>query len=313
MRRGLDTAVSSLRTGDSVLDLVGATPLVRLARFAEGLDVRAKLEFLNPGGSVKDRIARAMVEDAERRGLLRPGGVIIEPTSGNTGIGLCMVAAARGYKAVIVVPEGYAHHKVRLMRGLGATVIRTPEENGMRGAIAKANEIASETPGAFMPNQFANASNPAAHFETTGPEIWEQCGGRIDAFVTGVGSTGTFVGCARYLSPRNPRMLRVAVEPQGSILNGGEPGSHRVEGIGLSFLPEILDRSLIDESVMIMDEEAFDAARRLARVEGILAGGSSGANAAAALRIARRLGPGRTVVTILPDGAERYPDQGIFE
>lgn len=301
-----------MKTADSLLELVGATPLLKLCRFAPGLDLRAKLEFLNPGGSVKDRIARAMIEDAERRGLLKPGGVIVEPTSGNTGIGLCLAAAARGYRAIIVVPEGYAENKVRVMKALGAEVVRTPKEAGMKVAIEKAKEIVAATPGACMPNQFSNPANPRAHYETTGPEIWEQGEGKVDALVTGVGSTGTFVGCSRFLREKNPHLLRVAVEPQGSILDGGEPGPHEVEGIGLSFIPEILDRSLIDESLMIRDDEAFETCRRLARTEGLLVGGSSGANAAAALKIARRLGPGKTVVTVFPDGAERYPGQGIF-
>ncbi len=306
-----ETAFSA-RTAGSLLDLVGSTPLLEISRFAGGLPILAKLEFFNPAGSVKDRIARAMIEDAERRGLLAPGGTIVEPTSGNTGVGLAAVAALKGYAAIFVVPEGYAHHKVKIMRGLGATVIRTDESLGMRGAVARAEEIVASRPGAYMPQQFRNPANPLAHYETTGPEIWEQCGGRIDALVLGIGSTGTFVGCARYLSERNPKLLKIAVEPQGSILRGGEPGRHEVEGIGLSFLPEILDRSLIDDSIMIGDEEAFEACRRLARTEGILAGGSSGANAAAALRVARQLGPGKVVVTLFPDGAERYPDQGIF-
>ena len=301
------------RTSASALDLVGNTPMVKLSRFAPGLDLRAKLEFYNPAGSVKDRIALAMIEDAERRGVLGPGGVIVEPTSGNTGIGLAMVAAAKGYEAILVVPEGYAHGKCKVMQGLGATVVRTDEAKGMRGAIAKAEEIVASRAGAFMPQQFRNAANPRAHYDTTGPEIEEQCDGKIDAVVIGVGSTGTFVGCARYLGERHPGLLRVAVEPQGSILEGGEPGKHAVEGIGLSFYPDILDRSLIDESMMIKDDEAFAACREIGRTEGLLVGGSSGAAAAAARKIARRLGPGKTVVTIFPDIAERYPQQGILE
>lgn len=300
------------RAAGSLLDLVGSTPLAAISRFAGGLPLFAKLEFLNPAGSVKDRIAKTMIEDAERRGLLKPGGVLVEPTSGNTGVGLAAVAAVKGYEAIFVVPEGYAHHKVKVMQGLGATVVRTPESLGMRGAIVRAEEIVASRPGAYMPQQFRNPANPRAHYETTGPEIWEQCGGKIDALVVGVGSTGTFVGCARYLSERNPKILKVAVEPQGSVLRGGEPGPHRVEGIGLSFIPEILDRSLIDDSIMIEDDEAFEACRRMARTEGLLVGGSSGANAAAALKVGRRLGPEKVVVTVLPDGAERYPDQGIF-
>ena len=307
------TIETASRTASSALDLVGNTPMVRLSRFAPGLDLRAKLEFYNPAGSVKDRIAKSMIEDAERRGLLSPGGAIVEPTSGNTGIGLAMVAAAKGYEAILVVPEGYAHGKCKVMQGLGATVVRTEEARGMRGAIAKAEEIVASRPGAFMPQQFRNAANPRAHYDATGPEIDEQCDGKIDAIVIGVGSTGTFTGCARYLGERHPGILRVAVEPQGSILKGGEPGRHAVEGIGLSFFPEILDRSLIDESITVMDDEAFAACREIGRTEGLLVGGSSGAAAVAARKIARRLGAERTVVTIFPDIAERYPGQGILE
>ncbi|HET9793033.1 MAG TPA: cysteine synthase family protein [Thermoanaerobaculia bacterium] len=308
----MTTAIAS-RTFESAIDLVGHTPMVRLSRFAPGLDLRAKLEYFNPAGSVKDRIAKAMVEDAERRGVLKPGGTIVEPTSGNTGVGLAMVAATKGYAAIFVVPEGYAHLKCRVMQGLGATVVRTDPAKGMKGAIAKAEEIVASRPGAFMPQQFRNPVNPRAHYDTTGPEIEEQCDGKIDAIVIGVGSTGTFIGCARYLGERHPGLLRVAVEPQGSILQGGEPGPHKVEGVGLSFFPEILDRSLIDEAIMVPDDEAFEACRELGRTEGLLVGGSSGAAAAASRKVARRLGPGKTVVTLFPDAAERYPEQGIFE
>ena len=293
---------------------IGATPLVELARFARGAArIFAKLEWFNPGGSVKDRIARAMIEDAERRGLLRPGGTIVEPTSGNTGVALAMLAAVKGYRCVIVMPEGYGQVKARLMEALGASVVRTPAADLMSGAIARARQIAAETPGAYMPDQFSNPANPRAHYETTAPEIWKVLGGSVDAFVAGVGTTGTFMGVARFLRERLPGLLRVAAEPQGSILGGGERGPHAVEGIGLSFFPEILDRGLIDEVVTIDDATAFETCRVLAREEGLLAGGSSGVAAAAALRIARRLGPGKTVVTIFPDGAERYPGQGIFE
>jgi len=308
----MTTAFAS-RTCDSLIDLVGNTPMLRLSRFAPGLDLRAKLEYLNPAGSVKDRIAKAMIEDAEKRGQLSPGGTIVEPTSGNTGVGLAMVAAAKGYQAVFVVPEGYAHLKCKVMQGLGAAVVRTDPAEGMKGAIAKAEEIVASRPGAYMPQQFKNPVNPRAHYDTTGPEIEEQCDGKVDAIVIGVGSTGTFVGCARYLGERHPGLLRVAVEPQGSILQGGEPGPHKVEGVGLSFFPEILDRSLIDESIMVSDDEAFAACRELGRTEGLLVGGSSGAAAAAARKVARRLGPAKTVVTLFPDAAERYPEQGILE
>jgi cysteine synthase A len=272
----------------------------------------AKLEFLNPGGSVKDRIALVMIEDAEERGALEPGGTIVEPTSGNTGVSLAMIAAVKGYRCVVVMPEGYGRTKAKLMEALGAQVVRTPASELMSGAIRRAEEIARET-GAFLPNQFANPINPLTHYETTAREIWAEFGDSIDAFVAGVGTTGTFTGVARFLSERIPRLLRVAAEPQGSILSGAEHGPHQVEGIGLSFFPPILDRSVIDEVLVVTDDEAFETCRVLAREEGLLVGGSSGVAAAAALRIARRLGPGKTVVTIFPDGAERYPDQGIFQ
>ncbi len=300
-------------TAGSVLAAIGNTPLVELPHFSRGAArILAKLEWFNPGGSVKDRIARAMVEDAEKRGLLAPGGTIVEATSGNTGVALAMVAAAKRYRCVIVMPEGYGDMKARLMRGLGAEVIRTPSDAMMIGAIERASQIVRETPGAYPPNQFYNPVNPQTHYETTGPEIAAQIGGPIDAWVAGVGTTGTYMGVARYLSEQNPGLLRVAVEPQGSILGGGAPGPHDVEGIGLSKIWPIFDRSLMDEVLEIRDKEAFDTCRALAREEGLLVGGSSGAAAAGALRIAERLGPGKTVVTLLPDGAERYPDQGIF-
>jgi cysteine synthase A len=297
----------------SVAAAIGNTPLVELTRFGQDTArMFAKVEWFNPGGSVKDRIALAMLDDAERRGLLRPGGTIVEPTSGNTGVALAMLAAVRGYRCVVVMPEGYGHVKARLMEGFGAEVVRTPAKGLMSGAIQRARDIVAQTPDAYLPNQFANPVNPKTHYETTGPEIWEAAGGRVDAWVAGVGTTGTFTGAARFLAERNPRILKVAVEPQGSILGGGRQGSHAVEGVGLSFLPEVLDRSLIDEVLTIDDATAFEAARRLAREEGLLAGGSSGLAAAGALQIARRLGPGKTVVTLFPDGAERYPGQGIF-
>jgi len=293
---------------------IGNTPLVELSRFAAGAArIFAKLEWFNPGGSIKDRIALAMIEDAEQQGLLAPGGTIVEPTSGNTGVALAMLAASRGYRCVVVMPEGYGAVKARIMQALGATVVRTPADALMRGAIERAQQIARETPGAYLPNQFANPVNPRTHFATTGPEIAAAAPEPVDAFVAGVGTTGTFTGVVRFLKSRYPNLHRAAVEPQGSILGGGARGSHEVEGIGLSFFPEILDRTVIDEVITVPDAEAFEACRRLAREEGLLIGGSSGAAAAGALRVARRLGEGRTVVTIFPDGAERYPYQGIFK
>ncbi len=307
-----DTAV---RSAGPVPASIGATPLVELSRFARGAArLFAKLEWFNPGGSVKDRIAKAMVEDAEERGLLVPGGTIVEATSGNTGVALALIAASRGYRCVIVMPEGYGAVKAKLMAAAGAEVVRTPADAKMAGAVARADAIAASTAGAFVPSQFTNPVNPRTHYETTGPEIAEQIGGgtRIDAWVAGVGTTGTFVGVARRLAERHPGILRVVVEPQGSILAGGAAEPHEVEGIGLSQIWPILDRSLIDEIITVPDAPSFETCRTLAREEGLFVGGSSGAAANAALQVARRLGPGKTVVTLFPDGAERYPDQGIF-
>lgn len=308
------TAARPLTVVDSALELIGNTPIVRLSRYApDGAEVWGKCEFLNPGGSVKDRLGLGMIRDAEREGKLKAGGTIIEPTAGNTGVGLALVGAARGYRVILCVPEKYSIEKQKVMGALGGTVVTTPNDDGMQGAIRKAFELAAEIPGAYVPQQFANPSNPRAHYETTGPEIWEQTEGRLDAIAIGCGSSGTFVGVARFLREKLPNLLCVAVEPQGSILGGGPCGSHKVEGIGMSFIPEVLDRSLIDEVITVPDDEAFESVKALARTEGLLVGGSSGANAAAARRIGRRLGPGKRVVTILPDSAERYMSKGIFD
>jgi O-acetylserine dependent cystathionine beta-synthase len=307
-------AARPLVVADSSLDLIGKTPMVRLSRFAGSgtAEILAKCEFLNPGGSVKDRIGVGMIRYAEEEGFLKPGGTIIEPTAGNTGIGLALVGVARGYRVILCVPERFSIEKQKIMTALGGSVVRTPDALGMKGAIEKARALAKEIPGAYVPQQIANPSNPRAHYETTGPEILEQCEGRLDAIVIGAGSTGTFMGVAQFLVERLPALLKVAVEPQGSILGGGKPGPHKVEGIGASFLPEIWNASLADEIIAIDDEEAFAAVLEIARTEGLLVGGSSGCNAAAARRIARRFGPGKRVVTLLPDGAERYVSKGIL-
>jgi len=304
--------VASAARAANLLDAIGHTPLVELKHFARGAArIFAKLEWFNPGGSVKDRIAKAMVEDAEARGALGPGGTIVEATSGNTGVALAMVAAVKRYHCIIVMPEGYGHLKAKLMQSLGAEVIRTPADAMMAAAVDRARQIVAETPGACFADQFCNPVNPRTHFETTGPEIAAAVDGPIDAWVAGVGTTGTFIGVARFLSEKYPGVQRVAVEPQGSILGGGAPGPHEVEGIGLSRIWPIFDRALTDEVLEIRDKEAFDTCRQLAREEGLFVGGSAGAAAAAALRVAERLGAGKTVVTLCPDGAERYPDQGI--
>lgn len=307
-------AARPLTVVDSVLDLIGNTPVVRLRRFLgrDAADVFAKCEFMNPGGSVKDRLGIGMILAAERDGRLTPGATIIEPTAGNTGIGLALVGAQRGYTVILCVPEKYSIEKQKLMAALGATVVTTPTDEGISGSIRKALELSAEIPGSFVPQQFSNPANPQAHYDNTGPEIWEQLEGRVDAAVIGCGSSGTFVGTVRYLRERNPNLLRVVVEPEGSIFAGGTAGPHRVEGIGQSFWPEILPKELIDEVQMVDDEEAFATVREVARTEGLLVGGSAGCNLAAARRIAKRLGPGKRIVTILPDGIERYMSQGIL-
>jgi cysteine synthase A len=306
---------AGLRVAEDVTELIGRTPMLRLQRLTspETADVYAKLEFLNPGGSVKDRAALGMILDAEQRGLLHPGSTIVEATAGNTGVGLALVGVNRGYRVVLFVPEGFAEEKCMLMRGFGAEVHRTPEAEGMSGAIRAALALAKTDPNVFAALQFENQANPRFHHDTTARELWEQMEGRIDAFVSGVGTGGTFSGIARYLKEQDPRILTVAVETQGSILQGGQPGPHRVEGIGVSFVPKTFDREIADEIVAVPDPEAFAMVKRLAAEEGVLAGSSAGAMVHAALEVARRLGPGRRVATIIPDSAERYLSKNIFE
>ncbi|MFZ0392930.1 MAG: cysteine synthase A [Terracidiphilus sp.] len=308
-------ALPQLRTASDITHLVGNTPMLQLTRLwpEPGAQIFVKLEFLNPGGSIKDRAALGMILDAESRGLLSPGCTILEATAGNTGVGLALIGVNRGYKVKLFVPEGFAEEKCILMRGFGAEVIRTPEAEGMAGAIRRANEAAASIPGSFMAGQFSNQANPKFHHDTTAAEIWEQLDGRIDAFICGVGTGGTFSGIARFLKERNPRVLTVAVETEGSILQGGEPGKHRVEGIGVSFIPETFHRDVCDRVVMVKDDDAFAMVKRLAAEEGVVAGSSSGANVYAALEIARELGPGKRIATIIPDSAERYLSKKIFD
>lgn len=297
------------RRGDSVLDLIGNTPLVRLNRIVgeEVAELYAKMENLNPGGSVKDRIALAMIRDAEEKGLLSPGATIVEPTSGNTGIGLAMICAAKGYKLVLTMPDTMSIERRRLLASFGAQLVLTPGQEGMRGAVARAERIAAETPGAFMPQQFKNPANPEVHRRTTGPEIVEALGGVPDAFVAGVGTGGTITGVGRFLKERSPRVLVVAVEPERSpVLSGGEPGSHRIQGIGAGFVPEVLDTGVYDRVMRVRDEDAWEMRKTLARREGLMVGISAGANVFAAAGVARELGKGKRVVTILPDTGERY-------
>ncbi|HEX7997994.1 MAG TPA: cysteine synthase A [Pyrinomonadaceae bacterium] len=303
-------------TTENIIDLVGNTPLLHLSRFARPplADIYAKLEYMNPGGSVKDRAALGMILDAEERGQLKPGSTIIEPTAGNTGIGLALVGVQRGYRVILCVPEGYSIEKMKIMEALGGEIEYLAKEEGMKGAIRRARELSEKIPNSFVPQQFENPSNPCFHEQTTAREIIEQMEGRIDAIVIGAGTAGTFTGVARAIKNHNADALCVLVEPEGSIIGGGPPGDHKVEGIGQSqFIPKNCDLGVADEVVMIYDEEAFATVRRLAETEGVLAGGSSGAAAAASYRIAERLGAGKRIVTLFPDGAERYMSQGIFD
>lgn len=298
--------------------LIGHTPLLELRRLEEklGLQARliAKLEAMNPAGSVKDRVARALLDDAEKRGILKPGSVIIEPTSGNTGIGLCAVAAARGYRVIIVMPETMSAERRLLMKAYGAELVLTEGGAGMAGAIAKAEELHKDMPGSFIPGQFVNPSNPAAHFMTTGPEIWEDTEGNIDVFVAGVGTGGTITGTGKYLKGLNPRIKIVGVEPDGSpVLSGGQAGPHKIQGIGAGFIPETLDASVMDEVVRVKDKDAFELSRLMGRTEGFLAGISSGAALWAAVEQAKLPeNRGKTLVALLPDGGDRYLSTELY-
>jgi len=306
----------TLGIAESILDLVGRTPLLHLSRFAPPprAAVYAKLEWLNPGGSVKDRAALGMILDAEQRGVLRPGATIIEPTAGNTGIGLALVGVARGYRVILCVPRGYAVAKMKLMEALGGEIEYVAQESGMAGAIDRAHELAANIEGSFIPQQFENQANPCFHEATTAREIIEQMDGTIDAVVIGAGTSGTFVGVSRAIKRTNPDALCVLVEPEGSIYGGGPPGPKKIEGIGQKdFIPEIFDASLADEIMMVMDDETCAAIKELARTEGVLGGWSTGAAAAAAKKIAERMGEGKRVVTVFPDGIERYLSQGILD
>jgi cysteine synthase A len=307
--------MSRLRVADDITQLVGETPMLQMKRLvpAGSADVFAKLEYLNPGGSVKDRAAIGIIARAEQDGKLKPGGTIVEATAGNTGIGLALIGVNRGYKVKLFVPERFSEEKVKIMRALGAEVTRTPDAEGMQGAIRQAKELVATDPTAFMAGQFENLANPDYHYETTAREIFEQLDGRVDALVVGCGTSGTFSGVARYLKEKLPGILAYAVETQGSILGGGLPGPHKVEGIGASFIPKTFDRSVCDEVLMVMDDEAFGMVKELAAKEGVLAGSSGGAAAFAALKIAKKLGAGKRVVTIIPDSAERYLSKKIFE
>jgi cysteine synthase A len=293
----------------NILEAIGGTPLISINRVSEpgSAEILAKVESLNPGGSVKDRIALAMIEDAERSGSLKPGSVVIEPTSGNTGIGLAMVCAVKGYKCVLTMPETMSLERIYILKAYGAQVILTPGGQGMKGAIKKAEEIHRKTPRSFMPQQFKHSANPQIHRETTAREILAQTKGSLDAFVAGVGTGGTITGVGEVLKKHNSRIRVIAVEPETSaVLSGKEHGTHKIQGIGAGFVPDILNKSVIDEIITVSDRDAYEAAKLLAKKEGLFCGPSSGAALVGALKIAKALGPGKRVVTVFPDTGERY-------
>ena len=301
-----------------ITDIVGKTPLLKLQRYMDAnackADILAKLEYQNPGGSVKDRVAIRMIHEAEKAGILHKGDVIIEPTSGNTGIGLACVAAARGYHLIITMPETMSVERRRLLSAYGAELVLTPASKGVKGSIRKANELAEQLH-AFVPSQFNNPYNPKSHYETTGPEIWADTDGKIDVFVAGVGTGGTISGTGRYLKEKNPNIQIVAVEPAGSpVLSDGIPGRHKIQGIGAGFIPETLDMEIYDEILTVTDDDAYQACRELARREGVLCGISSGAALSAAKELAVKPAyQGKTIVALFPDGGERYLSSGVFD
>jgi cysteine synthase len=313
--RTKSSEASRLRVADDITQLVGQTPMLQLKRLVPtgSADVFAKLEYLNPGGSVKDRAAIGIIRRAEQEGKLKPGGTIVEATAGNTGIGLALIGVNRGYKVKLFVPEQFSEEKVTIMRALGAEVTRTPDAEGMAGAIRRGKELVAGDPTAFMAGQFENLANPDYHYATTAVEMFEQMDGKVDAVVLGCGTCGTFSGIARYLKEQVPGARAFAVETQGSILAGGQPGPHKVEGIGVSFIPKTFDASVCDEVIMVTDDDAFAMVKKLAAQEGVLAGSSGGAAVFASLQVAQRLGRGKRVATIIPDSAERYLSKKIFE
>ncbi len=292
-----------------ITELIGGTPLVRLNRFSRdgAATIYAKVESFNPGGSVKDRICLNMINEAERQGRLKPGSTIVEPTSGNTGIGLALVSAVRGYRLILVMPESMSMERASLLSSYGAQLVLTAAWEGMKGAIKEAESIVAQNPSYFMPDQFSNPANPAIHRRTTAVEIWDALNGKIDAFVAAVGTGGTITGCGEVFKERNPRINVIAVEPAGSpVLSGGDPGPHKIQGIGAGFIPKVLNRSILDRVITVTDDEAYQTTKLLAKKEGLLVGISAGANVFAAQKVAEELGPDKNVVTILPDTGERY-------
>ncbi len=307
-----------MKVYDKITDLIGDTPLLKLTNYIKdhnlGATLYGKLEYFNPAGSVKDRIAKAMLDDAEQKGVLKQDSVIIEPTSGNTGIGLAAVAASRGYKIILTMPETMSIERRNLLKAYGAKIVLTDGAKGMKGAIAKANELAAEIPNSFIPSQFTNMANPRAHFRTTGPEIWEDTDGKVDIFVAGVGTGGTLSGVGEYLKSKNPNVKVVAVEPAGSpVLSKGTPGPHKIQGIGAGFVPETLDTKIYDEIITVENDDAFETGRALARRDGLLVGISSGAAVFAAAELAKRPeNKGKIIVAILPDTGDRYLSTPMF-
>ncbi len=307
-----------MRTFDKITDLIGGTPILKLNNYIAlnelPTNIYAKLEYLNPAGSVKDRIAKAMIDDAEAKGALKPGAVIIEPTSGNTGIGLAAVAASKGYRIILTMPETMSVERRNLLKAYGAELVLTDGAKGMKGAIAKAEELAQQIEGGFIPSQFTNSANPTAHFNTTGPEIWEDTDGKVDIFVAGVGTGGTVSGVGKYLKSKNPNVKVVAVEPAGSpVLSKGVAGPHKIQGIGAGFVPETLDTKIYDEIIAVENEDAFATGKTLARKEGLLVGISSGAAVYAATQLAKRPeNKGKNIVVLLPDTGDRYLSTPMF-
>ena len=307
-----------MRTFDKITDLIGGTPILKLNNYIAlnelPANIYAKLEYFNPAGSVKDRIAKAMIDDAEAKGALKPGAVIIEPTSGNTGIGLAAVAASKGYRIILTMPETMSVERRNLLKAYGAELVLTDGAKGMKGAIAKAEELAQQLEGGFIPSQFTNSANPTAHFNTTGPEIWEDTDGKVDIFVAGVGTGGTVSGVGKYLKSKNPNVKVVAVEPAGSpVLSKGVAGPHKIQGIGAGFVPETLDTKIYDEIIAVENEDAFATGRTLARKEGLLVGISSGAAVYAATQLAKRPeNKGKNIVVLLPDTGDRYLSTPMF-